>query len=85
MKTVIGVSHWFKNNTPKAIQIIGDISLFIAFLSGLLEVMIPILEQNGMPVPVIFAKANVWLMFGGSVVKFITKFFGIKEPVKTDA
>lgn len=80
MKTVIGVSHFFKNNTPKVIQIIGDISLLIAFLSGLMEILTPILTANGMVLPAVFATVNLWLMIGGSVVKFATKFFGIKTP-----
>lgn len=82
MKTIIGVSHFFKNNTPKALQIIGDISLLIAFLSGLLEMLVPILTQNGMVIPASIEKLNVWLMIGGSVVKFATKFFGAKDEPK---
>jgi len=82
MKTVIGVSHFFKNNTPRLVQIIGDISLLIAFLSGMMEMIVPILAQNGMPIPALFTKLNLWLMIGGSVVKFATKFFGAKDEPK---
>lgn len=88
MKTVLGVSQFFKNNTPKIAQIIGDVSLLIAFVNSMILIVPELMLQAGATdfvMPPIVAKINVWCMIIGSIIKFVSKFFGIKLPETPDA
>jgi uncharacterized protein (DUF697 family) len=79
MATKIGFSQFFKTNTPKAAQIVGDISLVLAFVSS-----VPILLATaGITVPAAIITASVYATTGGSLVKIFSKYFGIEvEGVK---
>ncbi len=76
MKTKFGFSQFFKNNTPKAIQIAGDISLVLAFVSS-----VPVLLATAsVTVPTALVTASVYATTGLSLLKIISKYFGIKLP-----
>jgi len=81
MKNVkIGFSQFFKKNTPKTAQIIGDISLVLAFISS-----VPILLVTaGVTVPAAIITASVYATTGGSLIKIFSKYFGIKLPEESE-
>ncbi len=80
MKNKMGLSQFFKNNTPKFAQIIGDVSLVLAFVAS-----VPvILASAGIAVPAAVITAAVYATTGGSLIKIISKTVGIKEPVKNE-
>ncbi len=83
MKTPFNLANFFKNNTPKIAQIIGDVALLLAFINSLILIIPELMLQAGATnfvMPALIAKINVWCMIGGSIIKFISKFFGIKIP-----
>jgi len=87
MKTIAGVSQFFKNNTPKFWQILGDISLLLAAIGAGIIAFPAMLEANGITnfaMPAFLLTVAKWCMAGGSIIKFITKFIGqIEHPEKT--
>lgn len=81
MKHHIGFSQFFKNNTPKWAQIVGDISLVLAFVSSL-----PVLLASAsVTVPAALISASVYATTGLSLVKIFSKYLGVKEPVEEKA
>ena len=71
----IGLKQFFKANTPKTAQIIGDISLILAFVSS-----VPILLSTaGVAVPTAVITASVYATTGGSLIKVFSKYIGIKD------
>ena len=77
MKTTFNLSNWFKNNTPKAAQIVGDIGLVIAFINtNFLSFNYTNLSNN--PTLQII---NEGLLAAGILVKIISKFFGQIEAL----
>ncbi len=72
----IGFSQFFKNNTPKRAQIIGDIALVLAFVSSL-PMLIP---ASVIALPAAVITASVYATTGLTVVKIFSKYFGIKLP-----
>lgn len=82
MKTVIGISHFFKQNTPKFWQIIGDIGALVASISACIMMLETIMQQSGFTnfvLPIMLACVNKWCLAIGAMIKFITKFIGKKE------
>lgn len=81
MKTVAGISHFFKNNTPKFWQILGDISLLLATIGAGIIAFPAMMEAEGVTVvmPEFLMTVAKWCTVGGSVIKFITKFVGKKD------
>lgn len=83
MKTKFGLSQFFKGNTPKIAQITGDISLVLAFISA-----VPVLLATaGVAVPAAVVTAAVYATTGGSLIKILSKYFGVpveeaNEPKK---
>jgi len=81
MKTIIGVSHFFKNNTPKFWQILGDIGLVSAAISGMIMSLPAIFESAGLEafvLPALLLKVNKYCLVVGAITKLATKFFGVK-------
>lgn len=76
------VKNFFKNNSPKFIQIIGDIGLLASFISGnilifkqsLIDIGLTSLANNPT-----FDKINTIALAIGVSIKFASKFFGIKS------
>lgn len=86
MKTIVGVSNFFKSNTPKFAQIIGDIGVALAATSGFI-MMLPSMFAVGdvvLVLPAILVTVNKYCLIGGAIVKFASKFLGIKEVKTTD-
>lgn len=81
MKTVVGISHFFKNNTPKFWQIIGDLGLAAASVSGFIIGLQATLQGCGVNfvMPPLLMQVNTVCLVVGALVKFITKFVGQKE------
>jgi hypothetical protein len=83
MKTVVGISHFFKSNTPKFWQILGDISLLSATIGGAITMFPSVLESQGITdfvMPAFLLTVAKWCMAVGAIIKFITKLIGQKEP-----
>ena len=75
MKTNLNFSNFFKKNTPATTELIGNISLILAAVAG-----IPvILASAGVAVPATIVTISIYAATGGSIVKAISKMFGIKE------
>lgn len=70
----ISINNFGKQNTPKALQKIGDICLTIGTLSGL-----AMIAPVAVPVAVL-----QWITFAGAMGKFITKLTGKKDDAPTD-
>jgi|GEM_PF-4725451 hypothetical protein len=79
-KTTFNFSNWFKNNSPKFIQIIGDIGLLAAFITtnflvfkqNLIDLGLTQIANSPM-----FDKVNTICLAIGVFIKLISKFFGI--------
>jgi hypothetical protein len=77
----LNIKNFFKKNTPKFVQIVGDIGLLAAFLSTnilvfkqeLIDIGLTSIDHN-----IIFDKINSICLVVGVIVKFISKFFGVK-------
>ena len=76
MKNLPKLNNFFKANTPKIAQHIGDISLMLAAIAS-----IPvILASAGVAVPVVIVTIATYASVGGGVVKTVSKMFGVDEP-----
>jgi hypothetical protein len=70
---MITLKNYFKQNTPKLAQNIGDISLILAGLASL-----PVLLASaGVAVPAAVVTVSVYAATGGSIVKAVSKMFGV--------
>ena len=72
----VGFSQFFKNNTPKPAQIVGDIAMVLAFLSSL-PMLIP---ASVVVLPAAIITASAYATTGLGLVKIFSKYFGIKLP-----
>ena len=74
------LKNFFKQNSPKFMQIIGDIGLLATFISGNILLFKQELINSGLTFcnSSIFDKINIWALAVGVTVKFISKFFGKK-------
>ncbi len=81
MKTVISFRNFFLNNTPQKAQLIGDLSMILAFLAGLPAFLNEIFVSNGMTIaiPVIVVIISKWCAISLIIVKAITKLIGQKD------
>lgn len=82
MKTVIGISHFFKSNTPKFWQALGDLGLIVSTLSGLIMGIPETLAAAGVMdyhLPPMLMKINTICLVIGALVKFISKLIGQKD------
>jgi hypothetical protein len=69
------LSNFTKANTPKLAETIGNISLILAVIAA-----IPVaLASAGVTVPPTVVAISIYATTGGSVVKAISKLFGIKQ------
>lgn len=83
MKTLFGISHFFKNNTPKLWQIIGDLGLFVAALSAFIMALPGLMASvgiTGFVLPAYLVTINQYCLGIGAMIKFISKFFGHEMP-----
>jgi len=78
----IKFSNWFAKNTPRVVQIIGDIGLLAAFFSANFLVF----KQNLIDIGLTslanspyLDRTNAACLFLGVLIKFGTKFIGGKE------
>lgn len=82
----IGISQFFKSNTPKIYQIIGDISLTLATIGTAIIAFPSALESSGIAgfvMPTFLLTVAKYCLAFGSVIKFITKFIGeIQHPTE---
>lgn len=76
MKTKIGLSHFFLNNSPNWAQIMGDISLTLAAISAII-IFASTQLPTGVVMPHILIEVSMWCVSLGSIVKFVSKFFGV--------
>lgn len=78
------LNNWGKQNTPKKIQKIGDISILIGLVAGSLIVppvnaIVPIAsELFGIDAVQIVNASGFAVTLSSLVIKVITKFFGYK-------
>jgi hypothetical protein len=82
MKTKLGISQFFINNTPNWAQITGDISLTLAAISAIIlyaQTQLP----TGVVMPHLLITISEWCVTGGSIVKFASKFFGVSDTTST--
>lgn len=87
MNTTFKTQNFFDNNSPKLIQIIGDIGLVASFVSTniliwkqeIISLGFTSLEHNP-----IFDKINAWALAIGVTVKLISKFFGMDFGTATN-
>jgi hypothetical protein len=71
----LNLSNFTKKNTPQIAEAIGNISLILAVIAG-----IPVmLVTAGVTVPATIVTISVYAATGGTVVKAVSKMFGIKE------
>jgi len=87
MKTKIGISQFFKSNTPKAWQIIGDLALTAAAIGTGIIGLPAMMEASGIHdfiVPAFLMLVAKYCLAFGSIVKFITKFIGQKDHPETN-
>ena len=75
-KLTLSLSNFTKNNTPKALQLVGDILLTLSFLGGVVA-----LAPLSAPV---LATIGAWAAFAGAAGKLLTKFTGTEQlvPIK---
>lgn len=79
IKTTFNFSNWFENNSPKLIQIIGDIGLLAAFITTNILVFKQSLIDLGLTQIAnspMFDKVNTICLTIGIFIKLISKFFG---------
>lgn len=78
MKTVVGLSQFFKQNEPKVAALLGNIALILAFIAGTIMSMPALLLE----VNIVFVLPPMLLLVvkyctvGGVVIKMITKLWG---------
>ena len=81
------IENFYKKNTPKIYQIIGDIGLLASVIStnillfkqSLIDIGLTSLANNP-----IFDKINLFALAVGVTIKFVTKFFGENVPTPPD-
>jgi uncharacterized membrane protein YkgB len=79
MKNLPKLNNFFKANTPKTAEAIGNISLILAAIAG-----VPvILASAGVAVPAAIVTISVYAATGGSIVKAFSKMFGVEPKEDT--
>lgn len=78
MKTVIGLSQFFKQNTPTIMHYIGDISMICGFIGGLPAMINMMANEAGLviAIPLIVLKISKIAIAVGFGLKFAIKFLG---------
>ena len=71
----INLSNFSKANTPRVAEMIGNISLILAFVASL-----PLcLTGVGVVVPAGIITASTYAVAGGAMIKTLSKLMGVKE------
>lgn len=79
MKTVIGVSQFFKQNEPKIASLIGNIGLLLAFITGTIMSLPSLLTEAGFEsyvIPAFLLLVVKYCTLGGILIKVLTKLWG---------
>lgn len=78
--TTFKASNFSSQNTPPAVQSIGNILLIVAAVGGAIVSLPATIPALVVPVAVI--QIGMWMTAAGSIGKIVTKFFGTDVPVK---
>lgn len=79
MKTAVRFGNFFKTNTPKYAQIIGDLGLVMSVTATAIIALPATMEANGIVgfvLPAFFLTVAKYAMAAGATIKFISKFIG---------
>lgn len=87
MKTVIGLSNFFKSNTPQLMEVIGNVAFLLGLIAGLPAAINLVAAEAEMAIviPAFILKSSKIASLVLIGIKAFTKFLGQKEIVKTDA
>lgn len=90
MKTVVGLSQFFKQNEPKIASLLGNIALILAFITGTIMSLPSLLLEAGLDtfvIPPFLLTVVKYCTLGGIVIKLVTKLWGtidsLGQPVST--
>jgi hypothetical protein len=81
MKNLPKFSNFFKNNTPAIAQKIGDIAFMLAFIAGIPVGLASLPLAVPIAIPAIIVSISAYAATGLTIIKWGSKFFGVKIEI----